>query len=324
MENSIKQNKSTQRREPNAKRLAVSSKSQGYWSRHWALYAMLVPPIIFFLIFSYLPLINLWIAFTSNNVILPVWELPFVGLDNFERAFSLQPFRDAIRNTLMFSVLDLAVGFPAPIILALLLNELKFEKFKKVTQTITYMPHFLSWVIVGGLATTLFSTSSGAVNNIIRDLGGTAIPFIESPILWVITNVMLSVWRSVGWNTIIYLAAITNISPEFYEAAEIDGASRLRKMWHITLPGIRPVIVTLFVLTLGGILNADLSRFMAMDNSFVRSVSEVIPTFVFRWGLQSMQFSLAAAIGLFQSIIGMALLLSGNWFVKKLGGNGFW
>lgn len=310
MENILKQNE--------------RDRMRGYWSRHWALYAMLAPPIIFFFIFSYVPMINILIAFTTNNVMQPVWELPWVGLDNFTHAFSLQPFRDAIRNTIMFSALDLAVGFPAPIILALLLNELKMERFKKVTQTITYMPHFLSWIIVGGLAVSLFSTANGAVNNVIVRMGGEPIPFLNEPVHWVITNVLLSTWRSVGWNTIIYLAAITNVSPELYEAAEMDGASRFRKMWHVTLPGIRPVIVTLFTLTLGGILHADLGRFLAMENSFVMSVANVIPTFIYRWGLQSFQFSLTAAIGIFQSVIGMTLLLTGNWFVKKLGGNGFW
>ena len=297
---------------------------RGYWSRHWVLYMMLLPTIIFLLIFSYFPMINIFIAFTQNNVMRPVWELDFVGLDNFRQAFQLQPFRDALRNTIMFSMLDLIIGFPPPIFLAILLNEIKLPKFKKVTQTITYMPFFLSWVIVGGLATTLFSTNTGAVNNLIVNMGGEPIPFIESPNHWIITNVLLSIWRSVGWNTIIYLAAITSISPEMYEAAEIDGASRIRKMWHITLPGIRPTIITLFILTLGGILGADLARFMSLSNSLVRSVSVVIPVFVYEWGLQSMQFALAGAIGIFQSIFGMTLLLSGNWFVKKLGGNGFW
>ena len=285
---------------------------------------MLVLPLAYFFIFNYVPMVNILIAFTQNNVILPVWELPFVGLQHFQNAFTLQPFRDAVRNTIMFSFLDLLIGFPAPIILALLLNELKFKMFKKVTQTISYMPFFLSWVIVGGLVTRLFSTSNGAVNNIITYIGLDPVPFLNSNVHWVFTNVLTAVWRSVGWNTIIYLAAITAVNPELYEAAEMDGASRLRKMWHVTLPGIRPVIVILLVLTMGSIMTADLARFISMENLLVRSVSEVIPTFIFRWGLQSMQFSLAAAIGIFQSIIGTFLLLSSNWLVKKLGGNGFW
>lgn len=303
---------------------AKSSSSNGYMARHWVLYAMLFLPVIYFFIFSYVPLVNVMIAFTQNNVVLPVWEVPWVGLDHFERAFSLQPFRDAVRNTLMFSALDLLIGFPSPIILALLLNEIKFERFKRITQTISYMPFFLSWVIVGGLSITLFATDGGAINNILASIGMQRIPFLTENANWVMVNVFLSVWRTVGWNTIIYLAAITNVNPELYEAADMDGASRIRKMWHVTLPGIRPVIVILLVLTLGQIMNADLARFIAMENLLVRSVSEVLPTFIFRWGLQSMQFSLAAAVGIFQSVIGMVLLLVSNWAVKKLGGNGFW
>ena len=300
------------------------SARKGYWSRHWALYAMLVLPITFFVVFSYIPMINILLAWSPNNIFLPVWETGWVGWDNFRIAFENQIFINAVRNTLMFSVLDLVVGFPAPIMLALLLNELKMERFKKITQTISYLPHFLSWVVIGSMAVRLFSSNQGAINNLIYNMGGQPVPFIEQDFHWIVTNVLLAVWRSLGWNTIIYLAAITNISPELYEAAEIDGASRLRKMWHITLPGIRPVIVTLFILTLGGIMGADLARFLTLENSFVRGVSEVIPTFIFRWGIQGNQFALSTAIGIFQSVIGMTLLVTGNWIVKKLGGNAFW
>ena len=292
--------------------------------RHWVLYAMLVLPILFFFVFSYVPMVNLLQAWSQNNVIASVWETNWVGWQHFERAFGLQPFRDALRNTLMFSFLDLLFGFPAPIILALLLNELKFPRFKRITQTISYMPFFLSWIIVGGMVVILFSTDVGAVNNIIYDFFGTRIPFLTNSVIWVFVNVFTAIWRTLGWNTIIYLAAITSINPELYEAADIDGASRLRKMWHVTLPGIRPVIVVLLVLTLGGILGADLARFYTMENFLVRNVSIVIPIFIYEWGLQSFQFSLATAVGMFQSIIGTFLLLSGNWLVKKLGGNGFW
>ena len=300
------------------------SSMQGYWSRHWPLYAMLVLPLTFFFIFSYIPMVNILLAWSPNNVFLPVWETGWVGWDNFRMAFNNQVFIEAVRNTIMFSVLDLAIGFPAPIILALLLNELKMEKFKKITQTISYMPFFISWIIIGSMAPRLFSYNNGAINNIIYNMGGSPIPFIEQNFHWVVTNVLVNIWRSIGWNTIIYLAAITNISPELYEAAEMDGASRLRKMWHITLPGIRPVIITLLILTLGGIMNADLARFLALENSFVRGVSEVIPTFIYRWAIIRSQFHLSAAIGIFQSVIGMVLILTGNWIVRKLGGNAFW
>lgn len=303
------------------------SRFKSYWIRHWGLYAMLLLPLIYFFIFNYLPMPDIMLAFRQNNVVASVWDIEWVGWSNFERVFSLTPFRDALRNTLMFSALDLAIGFPAPIILALLLNELKFLKFKRFTQTVSYMPFFVSWVIIGIMATDLFATTNGSINVMLRGWFGenfTNINFLGNPTNWVVVNVSLNLWRTVGWGTILYLAAITNVNPELYEAADMDGASRLRKIWHVTLPAIRPVIAILLILTLGQILGADLVRFLALDNLLVRSVSEVLPTFVYRWGLQSMQFAMATAVGLVQSTIGMFLLLGGNWTVKKLGGNGFW
>ena len=297
---------------------------RGYWSRHWMLYAMLALPVLFIFIFRYVPMVHLARGFAENNTILPVTQLNYVGFDNFVRAFQFAPFRTAVRNTIMFSLLDLLVAFPAPIILALLINELRFEKFKKITQTISYIPHFISWIIVGSLATSLLSVNAGAVNGVIESMGFEAIPFLERNAHWVASNVMINVWRSMGWSSIIYLAAITAINPEYYEAAEMDGASRLRKMWHITLPGIRTTIAILFILNLGGVMTAELDRFLALENSLVRNVSEVIPIFAWRWGLQGQQFALATAIGLFQSAIGLVLMLVGNWFVKKLSGTGFW
>ena len=300
---------------------------RNYFTKYWNVYLMLLIPMIFVFIFSYIPMVHLVRAFARNNTIAPVTGLTWIGFDNFREAFTLPAFRNAIRNTLMFSFLDLLIGFPAPIILALLLNELKFERLKKVTQTLSYLPHFISWIIVGGLATSLLSSNSGTINIMLENLGFERILFLETHTNWIITNMVLSVWRSVGWSSIIYLAAITNINPEYYEAAEIDGATRFRKMWHITLPGIRPTIIILFTLALGGILGASLDRFMALENSFVRGpagVADVISTFVYRWGIHNQQFALSTAIGLFQSTIGMVMLLSGNWIVRKLGGDGFW
>jgi len=301
-----------------------SSNFKSYMSRHWALYVMLLLPIAFFFIFSYVPMINIMIAFTQNNIRIPVWQVPWVGLDNFRWAFNNIQFINAVRNTIMFSVLDLVIGFPAPIILALLLNELKFRKFKRVTQTISYMPFFLSWIIIGGLATRLFSPTIGSVNNIIVRMGFEPVPFLNSSTHWVITNVVLSVWRHVGWNTIIYLAAITAVNPELYEAADMDGASRIRKMWHVTLPGIRPVIIILFILTIGQIMGADMARFLALENLLVRDVSTVLPIFVFRWGIEGMQYHRAAAVGLMSSLINLALLFGANLIARKLGGSGLW
>lgn len=309
-------------------KIRKKSSRNGYWKRHWALYAMLVLPMIFFVVFSYWPMFNILIAFTVNQPLDPVWHTiqdgGWVGLDNFVLAFNTPQFVNAVRNTIRFSFLDLIIGFPSPIILALLINELKMERFKKITQTISYLPHFLSWVIIGAMSIQLFSQNGGAITNIIYNWTGVQVNFLTDHTNWIITNVAFAVWRSLGWNTIIYLAAITSISPELYEAADIDGATRIRKMWHVTLPGIRPVIITLLILSLGGIMGADLARFEAMGNSLVRPVADVIPMFIFRWALGGNQFALGAAIGIIQSLFGLFLLLGGNWLIKKLGGNGIW
>ena len=302
-----------------------SKNFKSYMVRHWGLYAMLLLPIAFFFIFSYMPMINMLIAFKQNNIIRPIMEVPWVGLDNFRWLFNNVQFFDAIRNTIMFSVLDLAIGFPAPIILALLLNEIKFRKFKRITQTISYMPFFLSWVIIGGLSTRLLAPD-GAVNNILVNTlsFNQPVPFLSNDTYWIATNVFFAIWRSLGWNTIIYLAAITAVNPELYEAADIDGASRLRKMWHVTLPGIRPVIVILFILTIGQIMGADMARFLAMENNLVLHVSLVMPIFVFRWGIQGLQYHRAAAAGLVGSVINLVLLFGANMLARKLGGRGLW
>lgn len=299
---------------------------QMYMTRHWGLYAMLLLPVAYFAIFSYWPMINILIAFMQNNVFVPITENPWerwVGLANFRWALDNIQFIQAVRNTLMFSALDLLM-FPAPIILALLLNELKFKMFKRFTQTISYMPHFLSWIIVGGLSVRLFASSTGAVNNIIVAMGFDPVPFISSSTHWVFTNVFTALWRSLGWNTIIYLAAITAVNPELYEAADMDGATRLRKMWHVTLPGIRPVMVILFILTLGQLMSADMARFIALEQPIVRDVSTVLPVFVFRWGIQGAQFHRAAAVGLVASVINLVILFSANTISRKVSGSGLW
>jgi len=286
----------------------------------------LLLPMAFFIVFRYLPMANVMIAFKDYSVVRTVWQMNWSNpiTRHFDHAFAMPAFHNAVRNTLVFSFLDLAIGFPAPIILALLLNELKFKRFKRVTQTISYMPHFLSWIIIAGMARQLFSPQ-GAVNVFLYNwFGMDAIPFLGRPAPWVATVVGIGVWRSIGWNTILYLAAITGVNPELYEAADADEASRLRKMWHVTLPGILPVIIILFILTLGQMLAADFDRFLALGNPLVRDVYQVLPVFIYQWGLQSLRFSLAAAVGLIQSGINLILLLGANYVVKKMGGQGLW
>ena len=314
-----------------AANLRIAHTSTTYWKsymvRHGALYAMLALPIAFFIIFRYWPMLNLLLSFTLNNIFLDIMQVPFAanhGTANFTQAFGDPFFRYAVRNTLVFSALDIAIGFPAPIILALLLNELKFKKFKRITQTISYMPHFLSWIIISGLAIQLLSPTVGTINNILTQQGLDPVPFLNSNMHWVGTVVTIGVWRSLGFNTILYLAAITSVNPELYEAADVDGATRLRKMWHVTLPGIRPVIVILLILAMGQIMGADFERFMALGNPLVSNWYSVLPVFIFRRGLESGQYALTAAVGLIASLINLTLLFCANFVAKRLGGEGLW
>ncbi len=298
-----------------------------YFRRYWTLYLLLLFPVAYFIIFKYIPMTYIQIAFKKYSIVQNPWEMPWAdnnGFEYFIKAFSNRDFRLALRNTLTLNLLDLIAGFPAPIILALLLNELPFKGFKRVTQTIAYMPHFLSWIIISGLALQLFAPTTGLVNIIINRLGFESIPFLNDPAHWVWTYIFLGIWQSVGWNTIIYLAALTAINPELYEAASIDGASRLRKMWHITLPGLRPTIVTLLILSLGRILGSEFDRPYALSNNLVKDVSNVIATYVYNYGIKGLQFSLTTAVGLFQSVICVIFLFMANALAKKFGERGVW
>ena len=221
-----------------------------YLKRYWQLYVLLFLPMVYLLVFKYVPMKYVLVAFKKYSIVQKVSEMPWAdnhGMQYFIQAFKNKDFLRALRNTITLNLLDLVIGFPVPIIFALILNELPFKRFKKTVQTITYMPHFLSWVIIYGLAIQLFTPTNGLVNMFITKLGGEAIPFLNDPGKWVGTYIFLGIWQSFGWNSIIYLAAIAGISPELYEAASVDGAGRFRKIWHITLPGIKGTIIVLLV-----------------------------------------------------------------------------
>lgn len=298
-----------------------------YMKRYWQLYALLALPLIYLLIFKYIPMVYLQIAFKKYSIVQSVWEMPLAanhGFEYFIKAFKNRDFINALRNTLVLNLLDLFIGFPIPIIFALILNELVFKNFKRVVQTIAYMPHFLSWVIIYGLALQLFAPSTGFVNMLITKLGFEAVPFLNESKHWVGTYIFLGVWQSFGWNSIVYLAAIAGINSELYEAASVDGAGRFAKMWHITLPGIRSTIVVLLVMSLGNILGSGFDRPFAMSNKLVMDVAEVISTFVYKNGIKGLQFSLTTAVGFFQSVICVIFLLLANWISRKLGERGIW
>jgi putative aldouronate transport system permease protein len=295
-----------------------------YFSRHWVLYAMLFLPMAFFIMFRYVPMTNIVIAFKDYNMFKGVWTSDWSGFKWFSQAFKSPDFYNVLRNTIVLNLLDLIVGFPAPVILAVLLNELRFPQYKRLTQTVVYLPHFLSWIIISGIAAKLLAPGAGIVNIALGKMGIGPIDFLMKPGLWVGTYITFGIWKEVGWGTIIYLAAITGINPELYEAAEVDGAGRLRQIWHVTLPGIRSTIVVLLIMNLGRILGSEFDRPYTMGNSLVVSVADVISTMVYRVGIRSFQFSYTAAIGLFQSVVCVVFLLGANALAKKFGERGIW
>jgi putative aldouronate transport system permease protein len=301
-----------------------------YIRRYGVLYLLLLPPIVFFLVFRYAPMVNILIAFKQNNFLKPVWEVPWAANHGFEwfiKAFQNRDFLYALRNTVMLNFLDLVIGFPAPVILAILLNELRFRIFKRITQTVAYMPHFLSWIIISSLALRLFAPNpptQGLVNIVLGRMGMGPIHFLDEPVHWIFTYIFLGIWQSVGWNTIIYLAAITSINPELYEAATVDGAGRFRKIWHITLPGIKPTIIILLIMSLGRIVGSEFDRPYTLQNNLVNNVSNVLSIFVYNYGIKAMRVSLATAVGLFQSVVGLIFVLSANTVAEKFGERGIW
>lgn len=287
------------------------------------LYLMLLIPVAYIVTFKYAPMYGIQIAFKDYNIFQGVSMSPWNNFETFKQIFSSPQFFQVVRNTLMLNGLDLLVGFPAPIIMAILINELVWNKFKKVSQTILYLPHFLSWVIIGGIVAQLLSPT-GMLNSVISHMGGQSLPFLTNKYVWVATYSLIGVWQNAGWGTILYLAAITGIDKQLYEAAEADGAGRFGKIWHVTLPGIRPTIVILLILQLGNIMAINFDRPFNIQNNLVMDFGDVISTYVYRVGIQSANFSVGAAVGLFQSVICLIFLLSSNFITRKLGENGIW
>ena len=294
------------------------------FARDWQLYLMLTIPLIYFVIFKYIPMFGVVIAFKDYNIFQGIIGSKWIGLDVFKQLIVMQDFRKALRNTLILNTMDLFFSFPVPIILALCLNELHFIKFKKLSQTLLYLPHFMSWVIVGGIVYQLFATNTGIINNLIVSLDGKSVPFLTNKWYWLIVYLVSGVWQSAGWNTIIYLAAITGIDPSLYEAAEVDGAGRITRMIKITLPSILPTIIMLLIMKIGQMMSIGFERPYVMGNTLVTDFSDVISTFVYRLGLQSGQFSLSTAAGLFQSVVGVVLISVANAVANRSDQKGIW
>jgi putative aldouronate transport system permease protein len=286
------------------------------------LYLMLLPGIAYFIIFKYLPMWGILLSFKDYSPFLGFFKSPWAGLKHFNRLFTEYMFWSLLRNTMLISIYNLLFFFPLPIILALMLNEVKNQRFKRIVQSLTYMPHFLSWVIIVGIFYTLLTTDGGIINGLLESLGMEKIPFLTDvkwmrPIL-----VIQTVWRELGWGTIIFLAAISSIDVQLYEAAVLDGANRFRQMIHITLPSIMSTIVILLILRLGRIMDTGYEQIYLMLNSMNRPVGEVFDTYVYSVGLTQGQFSYGTAVGLFKSIIGLILVYGSNRISKLWGEEG--
>lgn len=293
-----------------------------FFRRDWQLYALLVIPFLFVIVFKYLPYTGLVISFKDYKVAKGFWDSKWVGSDIFEKVFTHRNFIPSLRNTLLLNMLDLIFGFPMPIILALLLNEIRVKWFKKISQTMLYLPHFLSWIIIGALGYQLFGLNSGVINNIAEAMGNNRIPFLQEDTWWLVTYVVIGVWQTMGWGTIIYLAAITSVNAELYEAARVDGAGRFRQCIHVTLPCIRSTIVVLLIMNLGKVMGGSFERVLALSNMKATEYTTTIPVLVYQWGIGSGKFSESTALGLFQSVIGLILVLAADFVAKKLGEDG--
>lgn len=286
------------------------------------LYLMALPGIVFFVLFKYVPMWGVMIAFKDYSPYIGFLDSPWTGLEHFQRFFQHPDFWKLFRNTLAINLLSLIFFFPLPILLSLMLNEVRQAAFKKTVQSIVYLPHFLSWVIISGITFLLFSKQEGVVNKLLVFLGFEKFDFLTNPdIFWGVLTVQ-SIWKESGWGTIIFLAAIAGVNTELYEAAKIDGASRIRQMWHITLPAIRNVIIVLLILKIGHIMDVGFEQVYLMMNGAVSEVADVFDTYVFRLGIQQGQFSFSTAVGLFKSVVGLMLVLLANWLSKRFGEDG--
>ena len=302
-------------------------KNRVQWLRRdWRLYVMLILPITFYILFCYKPMVGILIAFQKYNIFKGIWGSKWVGLKNFEFVMGMRDFPIALRNTLVLNFMGLIAGFPVPIILAIMLNEIRSAPVKRVSQTLMYLPHFLSWIIIGGMMLEIFAPTTGVVNSTLLKLGwiDQNIPFLTDGPAWQITYTLIGVWQSMGWGTILYLSAICGISMELFEAAKIDGANKLQQIWHVTLPGIRSTIVVLLIMNVGQMMNIGFDRPYIMGNTMVQDYCDVLSTFVYRTGITNAKFERATAIGLFQSVVGLIMISSANWVTKRLGEGGIW
>jgi len=306
----------------------VSPKKKGttlkLMKRNWQLYLFLLPAVVFIILFMYTPMYGLQIAFKNYNATDGIWGSQWVGLKWFERFFSTPRCWEIVKNTLTISVYSLIAGFPLPICLAIILNYVKNLHFKKFAQTITYMPYFISTVVLVGMMNLFFSPSSGFVNTMIKALGGEPIYFMGISSAFPHMYVWSGVWQSMGYSSIIYIAALSGVSPELHESAVIDGANILQRIWHIDIPTIMPTMIILLIMSCGNIMNVGYEKVFLMQNDLIADVSEIISTYVYKIGLINNQFSFSTAIGLMNNVINFIILVAANKISNKIFGSGLW
>jgi putative aldouronate transport system permease protein len=304
----------------------MKTATRGNWRKHlrteWLLYVFLFPGLLYFILFKYVPMYGVLIAFQDYSPFLGMSGSEFVGLKHFERFFADDEFLTVFRNTLLISVYKLVWGFPVPIVIALMLNEVRISWFKRTAQTLFYIPHFFSWVIFGGIVINVLS-GTGMINNVLVFFGFEPVLFLGEKAYFRSILIITDILKESGWASIIYLAAITGVDPSLYEAARIDGAKKRHEIWHITLPSIRSTILILLVLQLGNILELGVQQVFMLYNPLVYEVGDIIDTYVYRVGLTEQKFSFATAVGLFQSVVGLVLILIANRIAKRYGG-GVW
>ncbi|KIL41971.1 protein lplB [Gordoniibacillus kamchatkensis] len=288
------------------------------------LYLMMLVPMLLLFLFHYVPLYGILVAFKKFSPGLGIWKSEWNHFEHFKSLFHDFLFIRALKNTLVISVLKLIVAFPAPIVLAVLLNEVRHVMFKKVTQSISYLPHFMSWVILASMVGEVLSPQRGIINFVIHSLGGTPINFLADKNFFIPALIVTDIWKEIGWGAIIYLAAISSINPDLYEAADVDGAGRFKKMIHITVPSLVPMIVILFILSLGNILNAGFDQILNLYNPMVYDVADIIDTYVYRKGLEQFQLDYATAVGLFKNVVGVVLIVGANAIIRRRSEHGIW
>lgn len=308
----------------NDNKIVTKTTWKNSFKRDWQLYLLLLFPVVMVVMFSYAAYPGLRMVFMDYKPAKGYAGSQWVGFDTFVKVFKDRDFHRALGSSIVFNVLDLLLGFPMPIILALILNELRYPRFKKATQTILYLPHFLSWAVIGSVAYTMFRPSTGLVNIALMNWGviKEGIPFLTEKWHWAVTYLLLNVWQTMGWGTIIYLAAITGIDAELYEAAMIDGANRWKRMWYITLPGIKGTVVTMLIMNLGRIMGSNLERLTALGNSQVKDFQYQLAVYIYEKGLNAGKFSMSTTVNLFQSVVGVILVLLADRVAKKLGEDG--